>query len=426
MALKIALYVCLLFLLSEARALETFSANCTLPPSEGYFVFSANVRSTWGIVSSAIATILLCTYSVLRLANAPRTKRSKPVWVDWLAVGTSIMWTLVTVLVPELMTSKAIFNWYSARGVSEALHKRTREDGKVMMEPTRAPVEDTHDFVVQYYAQSKPRSRRIGEDWQHPVERHFVTLELAGHPSALENGNGGVKDCQGTERVFAGSYVGTFLTILQITWYVLAVLVRTGEDLPVIPLEIGVCGFVACSIITYAFLVAEHMGSAAGTTVNVTKSAAARSYAEEPLPTGGRGGNAILDELFNDFRSSPDPKSAHYVRVPKGIFKMTYVLATAIFGAVHLAGWNTLFPTTLDAWLWRSCATVTSLVGFAWMLGDIIFEEKGYWERKWNQGFAVLYAIARLVIVVEMCRCLFFLTPEAFLATWTVNIPHIG
>lgn len=37
-----------------------------------------------------------------------------------------------------------------------------------------------------------------------------------------------------------------------------------------------------------------------------------------------------------------------------------------------------------------------------------------------------LYCISRIVLMVQMVRCLFFLTPDAFQATWAASLPHFG
>jgi hypothetical protein len=39
---------------------------------------------------------------------------------------------------------------------------------------------------------------------------------------------------------------------------------------------------------------------------------------------------------------------------------------------------------------------------------------------------ALMYLVARLVIIVEIFRGLWYLPPEAFVTTWTSSIPHFG
>ena len=37
-----------------------------------------------------------------------------------------------------------------------------------------------------------------------------------------------------------------------------------------------------------------------------------------------------------------------------------------------------------------------------------------------------MYAVARLFILVEAFRTLYFLPPAAFISSWASNLPHIG
>ena len=121
------------------------------------------------------------------------------------------------------------------------------------------------------------------------------------------------------------------------------------------------------------------------------------------------------------------------------------LVTSVLVGAIHLVGWNFEFPTPVDSWLWRVAALVsTGLVPFLFMLATLVLEmvvmaieDVNGWDPlppgsdvkssaalKW--GAFGLYGLARLVLVVEMFRCLFYPPPDAFTSTWTVNIPHIG
>jgi hypothetical protein len=37
-----------------------------------------------------------------------------------------------------------------------------------------------------------------------------------------------------------------------------------------------------------------------------------------------------------------------------------------------------------------------------------------------------IYILARLFLIVELFRCLFFLPPSAFVATWVSSVPHVS
>jgi hypothetical protein len=38
----------------------------------------------------------------------------------------------------------------------------------------------------------------------------------------------------------------------------------------------------------------------------------------------------------------------------------------------------------------------------------------------------LVYILARLFLIVELFRCLFFLPPSAFVSTWVSSVPHVS
>jgi hypothetical protein len=42
------------------------------------------------------------------------------------------------------------------------------------------------------------------------------------------------------------------------------------------------------------------------------------------------------------------------------------------------------------------------------------------------QLFLILYVVARLYLLVEIFRTLFFLLPSAYVSTWATNVPHVA
>ncbi|KAK5703066.1 hypothetical protein LTR97_004012 [Elasticomyces elasticus] len=127
-----------------------------------------------------------------------------------------------------------------------------------------------------------------------------------------------------------------------------------------------------------------------------------------------------------------------------GDFNAAWILVPLVsipVGAVHVAGWNLHFPTLIELWLWRVAAIVSTAILPLGLFAAVtillllalvedhvdIPEELGMWLIIITGGFVSLaYVGSRLVLIVEMLRCLFFLQPEAFQATWASNVPHIG
>ena len=104
-------------------------------------------------------------------------------------------------------------------------------------------------------------------------------------------------------------------------------------------------------------------------------------------------------------------------------------------GAVHLAGWNFRFTTKVDLVLWRTAVLVSItvfpsylIIILAWRLMrgqdvpvyHILTEAPHLAFVAW-----LLYACCRLIILVEMFKCLLYLPTQAFVATGT-NLPHFG
>ena len=230
------------------------------------------------------------------------------------------------------------------------------------------------------------------------------------------------------------------IIIIQITYFVVGVLVRAGQDFPVTQLELGVVGFVACSFVTYCFCMAKPKGVCTAYTI--------KDFKDKPLPLRIRELQDSLERgsIFSDLAQSGHdggPYANYDFPMAGGlgsILGFGCSVTSVLFGAIHLVGWNFEFPTPVDSWLWRVAALVsTGLVPLVFVFAMVVgtFEEVTGWDPL-PQGFHAkfgaalkwgafgLYGLSRLVLLVEMFRCLFYPPPDAFTSTWTVNIPHIG
>lgn len=108
------------------------------------------------------------------------------------------------------------------------------------------------------------------------------------------------------------------------------------------------------------------------------------------------------------------------------------VLGAAIFGGVHCLAWNSTFPTQVEGIIWRTCAIAVTTLPLA--LTMILIVVATIAEGDNMKGVIVvlafsclvLYALARLFLIVEMFRSLFYLPPEVFRETWTADVSHFG
>jgi hypothetical protein len=108
----------------------------------------------------------------------------------------------------------------------------------------------------------------------------------------------------------------------------------------------------------------------------------------------------------------------------------TNIFAIVLFGGLHLFAWNLHFPSYAEQVLWRASALTVAIAPTVCAL--LVLLESTWLHRtdrfsKWSVTIsAPLYLFARLFIVVESFRSLYFLPPRAFLSTWAANAPHIS
>ena len=106
------------------------------------------------------------------------------------------------------------------------------------------------------------------------------------------------------------------------------------------------------------------------------------------------------------------------------------IVSIALFRGIHLIAWNLDFPTDIERLLWRALALTVgialALSAILVLLGSVI-SRRTDWISKWSVVIlAPAYLSARLYIMVESFRSLYFLPPSAFISTWATNVPHIG
>jgi hypothetical protein len=106
-----------------------------------------------------------------------------------------------------------------------------------------------------------------------------------------------------------------------------------------------------------------------------------------------------------------------------------FIFGAVVFGACHYIAWDFDFPTSIEQTFWRAACFFTAaaiplhyLCWYALSLFGLV--------RKFPLLLTltcityVLYTVCRLYIVVEVFRSLFYLPPDAFVATWSSAILH--
>jgi hypothetical protein len=111
-----------------------------------------------------------------------------------------------------------------------------------------------------------------------------------------------------------------------------------------------------------------------------------------------------------------------------------------IFGGIHVAAWNLSFPSPVEQILWRTASIMSTallpIMYIIFLLHYILLEyilpsSWSMWRLNWYRKYlniiiGGLYVIARLVLLVEIFRTLFYLPEDAYITTWASNIPHVS
>ncbi|KAJ6449584.1 hypothetical protein C8R45DRAFT_917237 [Mycena sanguinolenta] len=127
--------------------------------------------------------------------------------------------------------------------------------------------------------------------------------------------------------------------------------------------------------------------------------------------------------------------SVNYDTAEAGFFLL---LVGAVFGGIHCAAWNAIFPTPAEMWIWRtSSLVIAAIAGLLCLLGMIGTTIDGYWGEDsapvLTEVFGaitmltiLIYTAARLILIVLPLAELRSLPASAFVdVNWSTYIPHI-
>lgn len=228
-----------------------------------------------------------------------------------------------------------------------------------------------------------------------------------------------------------------FLALLQILWLIIQLIARRIRSLPSSQLEVVTVAYAACSAVTYFILLSKPQSVGVPFVVYASRYPTSQEIvgiaAEGPFSWNWIRGGCWL------------PNHAFHYSGPKWRYFWAQLLGTgiggALFGIVHLLAWNFSFPTPVERLLWRVSAILTTTVP---IVAELSFADlsKGKLELwldihiydgclswlwwKFLQVLALIYVLARLFVLIEAFRTLYFLPPKTFLTTWAANMPSLS
>ncbi|ESZ92333.1 hypothetical protein SBOR_7282 [Sclerotinia borealis F-4128] len=488
----ITIYSFLSFI-AVADAYTTFDTTCAIPAKTTSYVSPPNSRGTLNILWTCLFTIYACTWAIQHL-NVPKQREGRESgWKDnlmWKIRGfeTSLKWMLATIIAPEILLAKAWSDLDVARKQLEKFKPWAADDdvewtlthtlfanmgGFVIRsnppsydnqdieanasvaidllggQPPQIPLaevlaplmessigcvsSDTNDASTRVNISNSDAV--VGQQFNYPNPYHLTAKQLLS-----------LRRCDyirlpniTLDEINDKSKSDTFVrltAVAQFLWIVAQIIVRAVEGLVISQLEIAVVAFSTCAVLIYILNWSKPKGVLVPFTILHYEGAIPTEMLEFMRKDLDRSSMSTI-MLNADCQSitSGDPIPNDAIYSYDDAWLIGFEFGSIVFGCIHVAAWNFVFPTRIEQILWWSTSIwctvfvlIYTLIPYCGMIcfGDFksIATPK---ELAWGAApLFFLYALARIFLVVEMFRSLCYLPPSAFIATELLNIPHIG
>ncbi|KAI1442220.1 hypothetical protein F5Y02DRAFT_410275 [Annulohypoxylon stygium] len=417
--------ISIFFILGLVRPIlaSAFQLNCTIPPESASFVRGANVRGTLDILWTSLFTLFTCCWTVQHL-NIPRQVQ-RPTWLEgsndiwrkrviyshqlmkfyFFKAWPKIKWTLLTLVIPEVLVGKALEEWYLAKksvGEFKFLAQELGEDFRWIEKhwtTTHGFYANMGGFVLKVKCKGELHDLPLNcmalrENCRNPRKIGLSRLKI---PRITDEEINDKSKCDLLIKV---------ITIGQLVWFVIQIAVRGTRGLAISELEIAVLAYAACTVFVFFLCLSKPKDIRIGL---------------GPLPN-----DAVM----------PYSHTRNHVVVGNYVFyhiDIGCTIAGVVFGGIHCAAWGSHFPTPTDQFLWQIASVcTTSLLPMITLCKMMDFDNPEdvkiihYFLSTLMLLLYLLYIITRLYLVVEVFRTLYFLPSSAFVATWTSEIPHIA
>lgn len=238
-----------------------------------------------------------------------------------------------------------------------------------------------------------------------------------------------------------GDCTAKALAIVQVIWLVVQLCARAGTEKATSPLEIATLAFAPLSFTTYIILLHHPQDIQTPIGIHASRLPTIDEFRAVAFmaPSYLRHAQVRYDQCFPNDAMHISKQDGHgYASV---VFMAGAGVSSFILGCVHLFAWNFQYPNDIERILWITSSFITALVPVliagVWAMRITKFAEQivnGLSEILYPGSLVIetigvpriVYFWARMFLLVEMFRSLYFLPPEAFLTTWANNWPHIG
>ena len=242
-----------------------------------------------------------------------------------------------------------------------------------------------------------------------------------------------------------GDFIVKGTTLIQVLSLLIQVIVRAIKRLPISQLEIAVLAFSMCASVTYLFYWWKPQNITTPTYFT-TDGNHPKLFDKSTFPPRSSWFQSTFEfwdpKSTLDLISCPIPNDIEYqenfefISHHQWTFIDDGVIVTGtIFGALHCLAWNFQFPSRTEGLLWRIAGVGSAATPLAYTLVfNVHYSLKGTYRLRPLVGILfvltivlpLFYVLARLYLMVEAFRSLLYLPPEAFITTWSAQIPQFG
>ncbi|KAJ7701026.1 hypothetical protein B0H16DRAFT_1705523 [Mycena metata] len=242
-----------------------------------------------------------------------------------------------------------------------------------------------------------------------------------------------------------GDTLSKGVAIAQGLWFVTQCLARVSQQLPITELEVATLAFAVLSVVIR--LLWLHKPLDVQQPIVVARSEVEIDpLQEEDITPMNNSSDTFLDKLA----SAIDGKYKEYSPLASTSVPSLYSIEIgtedihwfvnfagvcgvgSIFGGIHCAAWNALFPSMAEMWIWRISSVFIAAYPVLFMLSGAI----SVWADDNGIAYAVLaifivvgfvvYPICRLFLIILSFTTLRSLPPSAFVdVNWSNYIPHL-
>ncbi|KAI0062785.1 hypothetical protein BV25DRAFT_1769140, partial [Artomyces pyxidatus] len=365
------------------------------------------------IIWSSLVTIPACVWTAVhRNIPGPTKTGESRLWHIVVRVLEVVQIVVVTLLVPEWVLAWAGTSCTSCTGMFNSFI------GLIAKWTTR------HGFFVimggfHYYENGEP---------QHPLSRFDVVklVEIGNLVPPTED------EIRGWSQ---GDALSKGLAVIQTLWFVVQCIARRVEDLPITQLEVMTLAYTTITIAMYVAWWSKPQNVGGPVRVAVKTLPGPKSLRKFSwywrmfyVITG-------VHDVLVDLTDEPCVPTFYGGGTHGGNGADADIVALAVamvFGAVHCAAWNYVFPSHIEGLLWRiSSVAIVALPGAMLLVILPLWGLEGYTgvlQHILLPVFVIsgpIYIAARLLLLALSFTTLRSLPYEAYQAVqWTLLIPH--